>query len=86
MIRIPRAERAARSCCRAKAAEADRDEALAANNHFGYASAALQLAIVLASASIVLGIAWLAYIACGLGVVAVIFAGSGVFGPTLLPL
>jgi hypothetical protein len=41
---------------RAKAAEADRDKALAANN--GYALAALQL--VLASASIILGIAWLA--------------------------
>lgn len=71
---------------RAKAAEADRDEALAANNHFGYASAALQLAIVLASASIILGIAWLAYFACGLGMVAVVFVGLGVFAPTLLPL
>jgi hypothetical protein len=71
---------------RAKAAEADRDEALAANNHFGYASAALQLAIVLASASIILGIAWLAYIACGLGAVAVVFAALGVFAPTSLPL
>jgi hypothetical protein len=38
---------------RAKAAEGDRDKALAANN--GYALAALQL--VLASASIILGIA-----------------------------
>jgi hypothetical protein len=71
---------------RAKAAEADRDEALAANNHFGYASAALQLAIVLASASIILGIGWLAYVACGLGAVAVVFASLGVFAPTLLPL
>ena len=71
---------------RAKAAEADREEALAANNHFGYASAALQLAIVLASASIILGIAWLACIAFGLGAVAVVFAALGVFAPTLLPL
>jgi hypothetical protein len=71
---------------RAKAAQADRDKALAANNDFGYASAALQLAIVLASASIILGIVWLAYAASGLGVVAVIFAGLGVFAPTLLPL
>lgn len=67
---------------RAKAAEADRDEALAANNHFG----SLQLAIVLASASIILSIAWLAYFACGLGMVAVVFVGLGVFAPTLLPL
>ncbi len=71
---------------RAKAAEADRDLALAANNQFGYASAALQLAIVLASASIILGIGWLAYGAIGLGAVAVIFAGLGLFAPTLLPL
>ncbi len=71
---------------RAKAAEADRDEALAANNQFGYASAALQLAIVLASASIILGIGWLAYLAAGLGAIGAAFAGLGVFAPTLLPL
>ena len=71
---------------RAKAAEANRDEALAANNQFGYASAALQLAIVLASASIILGIGWLAYIAGGLGLIAVVFTGLGLFAPNLLPL
>jgi Domain of unknown function (DUF4337) len=71
---------------RAKAAEADRDKALAANNDFGYASAALQLAIVLASASIILGIVWLAYVAGGLGAIAVIFAALGLFAPVLLPL
>ncbi len=71
---------------RAKVAEADRDEALAANNQFGYASAALQLAIVLASASIILGIGWLSYLAAGLGAIGVAFAGLGVFAPTLLPL
>jgi hypothetical protein len=66
---------------RAKAAEADRDKALAANNDFGYASAALQL--VLASASIILGIAWLAYVAGGLGVVASYSRGSGFWHPLL---
>jgi len=71
---------------KAKEAERDRDEALAANQHFGYASAALQLAIVLASASIILGIGWLAYIAGGLGLIALVFTGLGVFAPTLLPL
>ncbi len=71
---------------RAKAAEADRDLALAANNAFGYASAALQLAIVLASASIILSVGWLAYGAVGLGALAVAFAGLGLFAPTLLPL
>ncbi len=70
---------------RAKAAEADRDLALAANNEFGYASAALQLAIVLASASIILGVGWLAYVAFGLGALAIVFAGLGLFAPTLLP-
>ncbi len=70
---------------RAKAAEADRDLALAANNEFGYASAALQLAIVLASASIILGVGWLAYGAFGLGALAIVFAGLGLFAPTLLP-
>ena len=71
---------------RAQAAEAARDEALAANNMFGYASAALQLAIVLASASIILGVGWLAYGAFGLGGVALVFAGLGFFAPTLVPL
>ena len=71
---------------RAKAAEANRDEALAANDRFGYASAALQLAIVLASASIILGIGWLAYIAGGPGMIAAIFTGLGLFAPNLLPL
>lgn len=71
---------------RARAAEADRDQALAANDMFGYASAALQLAIVLASASIILGVGWLAYGALGLGSLAIVFAGFGFFAPTLLPL
>jgi hypothetical protein len=71
---------------RVKAAEADRDLARAANNEFGYASAALQLAIVLASASIILGVGWLAFGAVGLGALAMVFAGLGLFAPTLLPL
>jgi hypothetical protein len=41
---------------------------------------------MLASASIILGIGWLAYIAGGLGLIAVVFTGLGVFAPTLLPL
>ena len=71
---------------RAKAAETDRDLALAANNEFSYAPAALQLAIVLASASIILGVGWLALGAVGLGALAMVFAGLGLFAPTLLPL
>jgi Domain of unknown function (DUF4337) len=45
---------------RARAAEEVRDQALAKDDLFDFASAALQLAIVLASASVVIGIAWLA--------------------------
>jgi hypothetical protein len=70
---------------RAKQAEADRDDALAANNLFGYASAALQLAIVLASASIILGVGWLAWGAMGLGGMSLIFAVLGFVAPTLSP-
>ena len=71
---------------RAKAAEEARDRALAADNMFDYGSASLQLAIVLASASIVLGIMWLAWLAGGVGLIGVTFALLGWFAPTLIPL
>ena len=71
---------------RALAAEAVRDRALAADNMFDYASAALQLAIVLASASAVIGVVWLAYASAGLGLLGFAFALLGWFAPTLIPL
>jgi len=71
---------------RAKAAEEARDRALAADNMFDYGSASLQLAIVLASASIVIGVMWLAWVAGGVGLIGVIFALLGWFAPTLIPL
>src|SRR5215218_9448382 len=71
---------------RAKAAEEVQDCALAADNMFDYGSAALQLAIVLASASIVVGVTWLAWLAGGCGVIGVAFALLGWFAPTLIPL
>ena len=71
---------------RAKAAEEARDRALAADNMFDYGSASLQLAIVLASASIVIGIMWLAWLAGGVGLIGVTFALLGWFAPTLIPL
>jgi len=71
---------------RAKAAEAERDRALAADNMFDLGSAALQLAIVLASASIVANIAWLAWLGGGIGVVGVAFALLGWLAPTLIGL
>ncbi len=70
---------------RAKAAEEVRDRALAEDNMFDYASAALQLAIVLASASIVIGIAWLMWLAGGFGLIGIGFAVLGWLAPTLLP-
>jgi hypothetical protein len=69
---------------RAKAAEALRDHALAQDDMFDYASAAMQLAIVLASASVVVGIAWLAYVGGGVGFLGVLFAVLGFLAPTLL--
>lgn len=71
---------------RAKAAEDARDRALAADNMFDYGSAALQLAIVLASASIVVGITWLAWLAGGFGLIGLAFALLGWLAPTLIAL
>ena len=71
---------------RAKAAEKARDRALAADNMFDYGSASLQLAIVLASASIVIGITWLAWLAGGFGLIGIAFALLGWLAPTLIPL
>ncbi|HYF56903.1 MAG TPA: DUF4337 domain-containing protein [Salinarimonas sp.] len=69
---------------RAKSAEAQRDLALAKDDMFDYASAAMQLAIVLASASVVIGIVWLAYLGAGIGFIGVAFALLGFVAPTLL--
>jgi len=66
---------------RAKDAEKVRDRSLAAYHHFELASAALQIAIVLASATIVTNIAVLAWIAGGLGLVGVAFCAIGFFAP-----
>jgi hypothetical protein len=71
---------------RAKAAEQKRDKALAADNMFDLASACLQLAIVLASAAVVVGISWLVRIAQGVGVIGLGFALLGWLAPTLIAL
>ena len=71
---------------RAKAAEEARDRALAMDNMYDVASAALQLAIVLASASVVVGVTWLAWAAGGLGILGMAFAILGWFAPTLIPI
>ncbi|KAA2235734.1 DUF4337 domain-containing protein [Salinarimonas soli] len=69
---------------RAKAAEALRDLSLAKDDMFDFASAAMQLAIVLASASVVVGIGWLAFLGAGVGAVGAVFAILGFVAPTLL--
>lgn len=66
---------------RAKAAEASRDRALASYHHYEVASAAVQIAIVLASAEIVTGVAFLSWIAAALGVIGVAFCAIGFWWP-----
>ncbi len=71
---------------RAKAAEDRRDRALSAYHMFEYGAAALQIAIVLASASVVTSMIPLAIGAGALGMVGVAFGALGWFAPTLLHL
>jgi len=71
---------------RAKAAEDRRDRALAAYHHYEVASAAVQIAIVLASAAIITGVMALAWIAGALGLVAVAFSLIALVAPTAVHL
>ena len=71
---------------RAKAAEKKRDTSMAAYHHYEVASAAVQIAIVLASASIIAEIAALAMAGAVLGVVGVVFCVIGFFFPTAVHL
>ena len=66
---------------RAKEAEKVRDRLLAAYHHYETASAALQIAIVLASAAIITSMMVLAWVAIGLGVVGMVFCGIAFFAP-----
>ncbi len=66
---------------RAKAAEEKRDTAMARHHHYEISSAAFQIAIVLASATVITGAIALTWLSIGLGVVGVIFAGIGLFAP-----
>ncbi|WP_096703781.1 DUF4337 domain-containing protein [Magnetospirillum sp. 15-1] len=71
---------------KAKTEEARRDTALSAYHMFEYGAAALQIAIVLASASVVTGMLALSFVAGGLGAVGVAFALLGWLAPTLIHL
>lgn len=71
---------------RALAAEKKRDVSLAAYHNFEIASAAVQIAIVLASAQVITGVVALMWIASGLGILGVAFCAIGIFWPTAVHL
>ena len=71
---------------RAKHAEEERDLATAKYHHFELASAAFQIGIVLASATIITGIIALAWISGLLTLAGIGFTALGVFAPHLLNL
>lgn len=66
---------------RAKDAEEQRELAMARYHHFELAGAALEIGIVLASAMIITGMAILAWIAGGLGLIGIVFMGIAVLAP-----
>src|SRR3954469_20105415 len=66
---------------RAKHAEHERDLALAKYHHYEIASAAFQIGIVLASATIITGMVVLAWIAGMLAVAGLAFTAIGLFAP-----
>lgn len=71
---------------RAKDREAKRERAMAAYHQYEIASAAVQIAIVLASAEIITGVAALLWIAYGLGAVGLSFGLIGFLWPTAVHL
>ena len=66
---------------RAKSAEERRETSMAKYHNYELASAALEIGIVLASATIITGIAALAWIAGGLGIVGLGFIGIAMLAP-----
>ncbi len=69
---------------RAKEAEHQRDEALARYHNYEFASAAFQIGIVLASATIITGMMVLAWLAGGLGIAGLALTGFGLWMPHAL--
>jgi hypothetical protein len=63
-----------------------RDEYLAKYHHYEFASAAFQIGIVLASATVITGMVVLSFLAGGLGVVGLAFMAFGVLAPHVLHL
>jgi uncharacterized protein DUF4337 len=71
---------------RAKHSEEERDLATAKYHQFELASGAFQIAIVLASATIITGMVWLAWISGLLMLAGIAFVGLGLFAPHALHL
>lgn len=69
---------------RAKAAGEARELSNHKLEHFEYASGALQIAIVLASAAIITGMGALAWLSVGLGVIGAVLMALGYLAPTAL--
>lgn len=69
---------------RAKEAEHARDEATDKYHHYEYASAMFQIAIVLASATIITGMIWLAWASGLLMLAGIVMTWAGLFWPHLL--
>ncbi|HVU40558.1 MAG: DUF4337 domain-containing protein [Xanthobacteraceae bacterium] len=65
----------------AKEQEGERDLAMAKYHHYEIASAAFQVGIVLASATVITGIVALAWIAGGLGIIGLALLALGLFAP-----
>jgi hypothetical protein len=65
----------------ALAAEAKRDTALERYHHYEVASAAFQIGIVLASATVITGMVLLSWLAGGLGLLGLVFTAIGFFAP-----
>ena len=70
----------------ARRAEEERDHATARYHHYELASAAFQIAIVLASATIITGIIALAWISGLLTLAGIVVTALGYFSPHFLPL
>lgn len=69
---------------RARASEEHRETALARYHNYEFASAAFQIGIVLASATIITGMIWLAWVAGGLGLIGLGFTAVGLLAPHAL--
>jgi hypothetical protein len=69
---------------RAKEAEHERDEALARYHNYEFASAAFQIGIVLASATIITSMMALSWLSCGLGLAGLALTSFGLWAPHAL--